>query len=140
MVVLIPASAIFIFFKQKTAYEMRISDWSSDVCSSDLRPAWASTVSWSKKAMTRTRRWRRSRRLRCTTRKRTPSRRNCWPHRRAACGAGRRALHAFQVRDGHVDGEQFQHARHSVVDHLLDRGGAVVKRRQRRKKIGGAQV
>src|SRR3546814_4690616 len=27
------------FFKQKTAYEMRISDWSSDVCSSDLRPA-----------------------------------------------------------------------------------------------------
>src|SRR3546814_4084033 len=28
--------AIFFFFKQKTAYEMRISDWSSDVCSSDL--------------------------------------------------------------------------------------------------------
>src|SRR3546814_4375790 len=30
-------SAYFFFFKQKTAYEMRISDWSSDVCSSDLR-------------------------------------------------------------------------------------------------------
>src|SRR3546814_10258165 len=30
------ASFIFFFFKQKTAYEMRISDWSSDVCSSDL--------------------------------------------------------------------------------------------------------
>src|SRR3546814_2355848 len=34
----------FFFFKQKTAYEMRISDWSSDVCSSDLldwiRAAW----------------------------------------------------------------------------------------------------
>src|SRR3546814_10366421 len=29
---------IIFFFKQKTAYEMRISDWSSDVCSSDLRP------------------------------------------------------------------------------------------------------
>src|SRR3546814_15419100 len=29
---------VFFFFKQKTAYEMRISDWSSDVCSSDLRP------------------------------------------------------------------------------------------------------
>src|SRR3546814_4395271 len=29
---------LFFFFKQKTAYEMRISDWSSDVCSSDLRP------------------------------------------------------------------------------------------------------
>src|SRR3546814_10891190 len=29
--------SLFFFFKQKTAYEMRISDWSSDVCSSDLR-------------------------------------------------------------------------------------------------------
>src|SRR3546814_6244441 len=29
---------LFFFFKQKTAYEMRISDWSSDVCSSDLVP------------------------------------------------------------------------------------------------------
>src|SRR3546814_3500855 len=29
---------LFFFFKQKTAYEMRISDWSSDVCSSDLPP------------------------------------------------------------------------------------------------------
>src|SRR3546814_1464920 len=34
---------VFFFFKQKTAYELRISDWSSDVCSSDLRndsPDW----------------------------------------------------------------------------------------------------
>src|SRR3546814_4508939 len=30
---------IILCFKQETAYEMRISDWSSDVCSSDLRPA-----------------------------------------------------------------------------------------------------
>src|SRR3546814_4624459 len=30
---------MFFFFKQKTAYEMRISDWSSDVCSSDLHEA-----------------------------------------------------------------------------------------------------
>src|SRR3546814_6753182 len=30
---------MFVFFKQKTAYEMRISDWSSDVCSSDLLEA-----------------------------------------------------------------------------------------------------
>src|SRR3546814_1306206 len=29
---------IYFYFKQKTAYEMRISDWSSDVCSSDLQP------------------------------------------------------------------------------------------------------
>src|SRR3546814_11045014 len=33
---------LFFFFKQKTAYEMRISDWSSDVCSSDLFGA----ISW----------------------------------------------------------------------------------------------
>src|SRR3546814_631807 len=32
-------TVIFFFFKQKTAYEMRISDWSSDVCSSDLAHA-----------------------------------------------------------------------------------------------------
>src|SRR3546814_3808232 len=30
-------AVVFFFFKQKTAYEMRISDWSSDVCSSDLQ-------------------------------------------------------------------------------------------------------
>src|SRR3546814_1549368 len=34
--VVISDSSLFFFFKQKTAYEMRISDWSSDVCSSDL--------------------------------------------------------------------------------------------------------
>src|SRR3546814_9801588 len=36
---------LFFFFKQKTAYEMRISDWSSDVCSSDLPKA--SQLVWS---------------------------------------------------------------------------------------------
>src|SRR3546814_3634966 len=35
-VCLSPCIFCFFFFKQKTAYEMRISDWSSDVCSSDL--------------------------------------------------------------------------------------------------------
>src|SRR3546814_20089909 len=35
----------FFFFKQKTAYEMRISDWSSDVCSSDLQHANTSAAS-----------------------------------------------------------------------------------------------
>src|SRR3546814_3268636 len=34
---------VVFFFKQKTAYEMRISDWSSDVCSSDLKPLIASS-------------------------------------------------------------------------------------------------
>src|SRR3546814_5462981 len=32
------------FFKQKTAYEMRISDWSSDVCSSDLNRKWGDAI------------------------------------------------------------------------------------------------
>src|SRR3546814_12643976 len=40
---------VFFFCKQKTAYEMRISDWSSDVCSSDLwpiTPVEAASKSW----------------------------------------------------------------------------------------------
>src|SRR3546814_2932000 len=36
MLVVVGFVIVFCFFKQKTAYEMRISDWSSDVCSSDL--------------------------------------------------------------------------------------------------------
>src|SRR3546814_10011082 len=35
----------FFFFKQKTAYEMRISDWSSDVCSSDLSAGFSGLTS-----------------------------------------------------------------------------------------------
>src|SRR3546814_6332851 len=50
---------VFFFFKQKTAYEMRISDWSSDVCSSDLRfyarrqsaPLWWTGRDWREKAI-----------------------------------------------------------------------------------------
>src|SRR3546814_10768387 len=37
LMILYEYRVLFFFFKQKTAYEMRISDWSSDVCSSDLR-------------------------------------------------------------------------------------------------------
>src|SRR3546814_4680024 len=36
-VIHVGSAIFFFFFKQKTAYEMRISDWSSDVCSSDLQ-------------------------------------------------------------------------------------------------------
>src|SRR3546814_5193872 len=36
MLIVCNGVVLFFFFKQKTAYEMRISDWSSDVCSSDL--------------------------------------------------------------------------------------------------------
>src|SRR3546814_9032315 len=41
MYVAVKVVAVFFFFKQETAYEMRISDWSSDVCSSDLAAALA---------------------------------------------------------------------------------------------------
>src|SRR3546814_6761075 len=39
LIVVFTRCIYFFFFKQKTAYEMRISDWSSDVCSSDLHAA-----------------------------------------------------------------------------------------------------
>src|SRR3546814_3521238 len=42
---------IFFFFKQKTAYEMRISDWSSDVCSSDLVALWIGPVADRKRSL-----------------------------------------------------------------------------------------
>src|SRR3546814_16113244 len=47
-----------VFFKQKTAYEMRISDWSSDVCSSDLR-CWpcAPPICWASAGPHATRSW-----------------------------------------------------------------------------------
>src|SRR3546814_5271344 len=38
---------VIFFFKQKTAYEMRISDWSSDVCSSDLTSSYVDWREWS---------------------------------------------------------------------------------------------
>src|SRR3546814_5593548 len=41
--------SLFFFFKQKTAYEMRISDWSSDVCSSDLNLLLTGEVSYRRK-------------------------------------------------------------------------------------------
>ena len=36
----------FFFFKQKTAYEIVSRDWSSDVCSSDLRVVWSESLQW----------------------------------------------------------------------------------------------
>src|SRR3546814_5324433 len=44
--------SFFFFFKQKTAYEMRISDWSSDVCSSDLGPQGVQGLSGSRPDLT----------------------------------------------------------------------------------------
>src|SRR3546814_4424092 len=59
----------FFFFKQKTAYEMRISDWSSDVCSSDL-------LSF----RTRDRPWETTRRSASLQRRATPARPACSPN------------------------------------------------------------
>src|SRR3546814_1907019 len=56
---------IFFFFKQKTAYEMRISDWSSDVCSSDLTPLLTRQVLPQFSLVWASRRRCSSRRLRC---------------------------------------------------------------------------
>src|SRR3546814_4176411 len=42
----------FFFFKQKTAYEMRISDWSSDVCSSDLAAGWRAAACGGRRHLT----------------------------------------------------------------------------------------
>src|SRR3546814_4689668 len=42
----------FFFFKQKTAYEMRISDWSSDVCSSDLEIAFSQCINKLRRVIT----------------------------------------------------------------------------------------
>src|SRR3546814_9442172 len=41
----LPICCRFFFLKQKPAYEVRISDWSSDVCSSDLTTSWSRTFS-----------------------------------------------------------------------------------------------
>src|SRR3546814_1135365 len=61
----------FFFFKQKTAYEMRISDWSSDVCSSDLaRSRTPYTDKWHRPECWRRREKRRRRRHGCGRRDR----------------------------------------------------------------------
>src|SRR3546814_3828408 len=46
---------LVFFFKQKTAYEMRISDWSSDVCSSDLALASPEVSEWTSRPLQRLR-------------------------------------------------------------------------------------
>src|SRR3546814_1605055 len=61
----------FFFFKQKTAYEMRISDWSSDVCSSDLRTA--GSRPGSRRALKLWRRWRATTAILVATRPGSPT-------------------------------------------------------------------
>src|SRR3546814_9072010 len=82
MVIISYISAIihydFFFFKQKTAYELRISDWSSDLCSSDLAvrtAAWPSCFSTWIASRTSTIRLA----MPLATAFRRPSLRDCWP-------------------------------------------------------------
>src|SRR3546814_20524404 len=112
----------FVFFKQKTAYEMRISDWSSDVCSSDLSPTptatpgksrtipsgrWAKTVvcRWKRRSREGRTREHRSRRTESHARPREPR-----PPRYHA----RRRL----CRTRHI-------TRLSRLDHAVDRSSVV---------------
>src|SRR3546814_2613331 len=53
--VVVVGCAFFFFFKQKTAYDVRISDWSSDVCASDLITVWAKSFKGTVTANTRIR-------------------------------------------------------------------------------------
>src|SRR3546814_16330932 len=83
-------------FKQKTAYEMRISDWSSDVCSSDLLPARqhpAGRLAGNLRAPLR-------RRAIDTRRRRSPD------HEEPTAHAGRTAAHRSAARVAHFEGEQ----------------------------------
>src|SRR3546814_4606205 len=83
----------FFFFKQKTAYEMRISDWSSDVCSSDLQNRHrASAHSIPPHARSRSRRWETPRHSHPSDSVAQPTRQaRCqWPARRVAPSAGPR--------------------------------------------------
>src|SRR3546814_4323807 len=72
---------VFFFFKQKTAYEMRISDWSSDVCSSDLRRFARPPRRWSRRRRVR-------RRFRSAPRPEGPSRSAARHRRSRPCRRG----------------------------------------------------
>src|SRR3546814_3255222 len=101
---------VLFFFKQKTAYEMRISDWSSDGCSSDLTttsapPSPRSTAGWirCRTASTRSRRGRRVHRgrkaipdRRATPARRVPKARRATPGRKVP--RGRRAIPGRKVQ------------------------------------------
>src|SRR3546814_3900501 len=68
---------LIFFFKQKTAYEMRISDWSSDVCSSDLSDHWWRSALFLRVRMSRSRqKARRRRALQCH--RQIQRKRRCW--------------------------------------------------------------
>src|SRR3546814_5085765 len=57
VIVVVCYNCVLFFCKQKTAYEMRISDWSSDVCSSDLQFAGVDPVWFETHAPQKLRRW-----------------------------------------------------------------------------------
>src|SRR3546814_4913893 len=109
-----------LFFKQKTAYEMRISDWSSDVCSSDLpeacRTAWAAcwrdsratTTArfWSRKPAARswpTTWWSRPATAACCSRPRRSRRRSSsWGPAASATPTDRKSTRLTPVTNAHL--------------------------------------
>src|SRR3546814_10958607 len=96
----------FFFFKQKTAYDMRISDWSADVCSSDLRPAGPRASAGGASAS----------RASCARRA------GCF---RRACSAERSWSAVLSI----ADEESMFAGRHDLVAGQPDGGGRVVDRR-----------
>src|SRR3546814_15017499 len=100
---------VFFFFKQKTAYEMRISDWSSDVCSSDLADE-----------------------RRCATRLHSRARRSAEPARRMARPGGQRALGQFLPEHRRDARSRLCPPAPRRRHRLSDRGGGADPRRPRR--------
>src|SRR3546814_15850850 len=105
---------VLFFFKQKTAYEMRISDWSSDVCSSDLAEVeWMAAREWAR--TTDDVLWRRSKLgLHFTE---------------AEVGRLRACLEAIAAKPVLVDGSSLSRCDREVAARRAD-GGAVPKRRR----------
>src|SRR3546814_12810910 len=90
----------FFFFKQKTAYEMRISDWSSDVCSSDLskwsRPS--ARAGWARRWARCCRRWPPCCRSWIRGWRRTPIARRCCPDRSEERRVGKECVSTCRSR------------------------------------------
>src|SRR3546814_14902616 len=105
------------FFKQKTAYELRISDWSSDVCSSDLRCPPCSLPHLERGAAARRKR---NRRPNCgdDCRRRASVVERAGRGRQALCWRAARQPH-HTVGRGHCRGERAHHAENFITrDHV----------------------
>src|SRR3546814_8163093 len=107
---------VIFFFKQKTAYEMRISDWSSDVCSSDLRPDLQLRRAHRRCRRPRCRTWRRGRNPRAGAVD-VP-----WVHRLAGNDEGGRREWLFSYRRSRSRWARRQHCRQRAVERSHHQG------------------